>query len=272
MFSFRQQYMQIDFLRLFRLCRSLGVAKRKRKMPTEYDGDNTATAAGRRLLKSLLEKHLFVGSKVQTQYESLRVNISRDDRQMLNTINTLTYDTRLRQACGDMGANAVEKYNQLATGTSYVAPYLPYEIKVCAINRSNTMGGYRPSEKFYECALDCIEFKELWDTNIQSLRDFYDFFQTKRDEIEAEQRRQREEQRRAGEEARYRADRELAAQRAARDAEAAEANRIEEERRAAVAAQVSAEADRRRENAQNRFEQALSRFRGNRSAGGGGGA
>ena len=156
--------------------------------------------------------------------------------------------------------------------TWLVSPYLPYEIKVTALNRSQTMGGYRPSEKFYECALDCIEFKELWDANIQELRDFYDFFQVKRDEIEAEQRRQREERNREEAEARRRTAQEIERRRAAQVAEEAEANRIEEERRAAVAAQVSAETERRRENAQNRFEQALGRFRGNRSAGGGGGA
>lgn len=270
MFSFRQQYMQIDFLRLFRLCRSLGVAKRKRKMPIEYNTDNKASAASRRLLKSLLEKHLFVGWCVSTQYENLRVQIPTEIRQIFRAINSVRYDNSLRNICGDEIDAAIDKYNLLADGIPYIRPYLPYEIKVSALNRSQLVGRYRPTEKFYECALACIEFKELWDANIQALRDFYYFFQTKRDEINANQRRQGEERNREEAEARRVVAQEIERRRIAEVAETAEANRIEEERRAAVAAQVSAEAERRRESAQNRFEQALSRFRENRSAGDGG--
>ena len=52
-------YRQIDYLRLFRLCKNIGFINRKRKMPSEYGEDiSNARSAGKRLLRSLI-KELF---------------------------------------------------------------------------------------------------------------------------------------------------------------------------------------------------------------------
>jgi hypothetical protein len=170
------------------------------------------------------------------------------------------YDSNLLSACGDLGEKARQKYQEITqTDVPFVRAYFPYEIKVHTTNRNtDTLGGYKPAEKLYECALSCIEFKALLDDCMPTLREFHEFYQTKWLEIEAEREREIEENRRRSQE-------ELRRQREELQRRAEERVAAENERRAALAAQVSAEVERTRQSAQDRFNQALSRFRENGS-------
>jgi hypothetical protein len=269
MFSYKQQYMQIDFLRLFRLCRSLDVAKRKRKMPIDYDDENTASATGRRLLKSLLDKHLFNGwPKPRTQYSTISIPIPTLDRSVFNIINSLFYNNNLMNACGELGSDVRQKYSELLEGNApFVSTYFPYEIKIRLTDRNaDTLSGFKPQERLYECALHCIEFKNKLDDYMPVFREFHEFYTTRREEIEVECQRLLNEERLRRQEERERQEEErLEASRRQQE----ERDRREEERRAALAAQVSVEVERTRQDAQDRFNQALSRFRSNRGGGGG---
>lgn len=262
MFSYRQQYRQIDFLRLFRLCCSLGIAKRKRKMPIEYDNEDMAIASGRRLLKLFLEKHIFIGwPKVRTQYENFCVNILLEDRLAINIIASLQYHTSLLNVCGDKGREASTKYSELSVSSDFVLVRLPHEIKINVNGNTRNISSHRPSDNLYECALACMEYKRLWNENITVIRDFQSFFNRERVSLEAEQRKRDEEIERIRIEKLERINRE-------REVQAAQQRIIQEEGRVAFAAQVATQAERSRRSAQERFNQALSRFRSARDGGG----
>lgn len=174
MFAFRQQYRQIDFLRLFRLCRSMGVAKRKRKMPIEYNDDSKAAAVGRRLLKSLLEKEVFNGWKINMRSESICLYIKIEDRAALLCLRSVFNSTDRFYAYEEKAREAMAKYNEIAAGSQHVRPYMPYEIKITT--RRLHRPEYKPTNNFFKCALEVIEYKRLWDSNIKIIRDFYAFY------------------------------------------------------------------------------------------------
>lgn len=263
MIFYEQQYLQIDFLRFFRLCRSLGIVNRKRKMPAEYDDNFMAEGAGRRLLKTFLEKYLFADwPKIRVSYPGHRINVLPNDKVIFNLIKNISYDSVLMALLGSEWTDAYQKYVRLGESNLYIYPYLPYEIVIYSKCSNNKTNDYRPQVRFYDCALECIKYKELWDNTMRDLHRFNQFYNSKLGEIQVEKdrlRQQRLEQERVQREA-ANAQREVA--RVAYEKEQREAELFKQERRAALAAQVLEESERRKERAQSRFEQSLSKFRG----------
>jgi len=84
------QYMQLDFLRLFRIGKALGAFKRKRKMPTEYAGTgNSITSAHKSIVKIAKEvidqkisKEVFNDCRVN--YDTIYMYLKPEVRTKLN--------------------------------------------------------------------------------------------------------------------------------------------------------------------------------------------
>lgn len=175
------KYRQIDFLRLFRLCKNLGFIKYKRKMPIECDYDKSKITL-KRLLRVLL-KGLFVNIGVIKHHRDKYFLMTQDnfktayrfiERLELNYIEELGAE-------GLEILNSCEQLKNLSNG--FVNFHIPYEIVISPVSR-DTNSVYniaqqsgatsRPSEEFYHCALACIEYKSIWDNNSKKIIEFYE--------------------------------------------------------------------------------------------------
>jgi len=256
------QYRQIDFLRLFRLCRQRGIVKRKRKTPTEYGDDSSgARGAGKRLLRALI-KELFNEFEINSDFGTYFLAIPRADRDMLSGLSSRT---RTFFDNAQEGADALRRFGELRQNISgHILPSLPYEIKIHIgsndpADRHNSLQGRgiataRPRENFYVCAISCIKYKELWDEHMPFLRTFY--------ERESRIERQREEQAREAQRERRRLERERLLQ------ERAEREEQERERMAALRrleTQLENERVARVEGAQSAFDRAMQQYMGENS-------
>jgi len=180
-----QKYRQLDFLRLFRLCRSLELFNRKRKMPTEYNTDDSdkddknSRSACRRMLRALII-HVFPdGYIVKSNFNNYFVEFSIEMRNTLSYINSNLHE--FRRSSVDEYREAAEGYTLLASSIGgFVYPRIPYNIKIhfaddlarrqhrglrrMALD-GNSDGSFvwKPSESFYKCAVACLEYKEHWD-------------------------------------------------------------------------------------------------------------
>lgn len=85
----RIPYIQIDYLRLFRLARQQGLINRKRKMPVEYNNYKRALLACSNLFKTFVVK-LFDSYEVFGKLEYFRVEIPRHICRTLNRLRTFS--------------------------------------------------------------------------------------------------------------------------------------------------------------------------------------
>lgn len=180
----RQQYRQIDFLRLFRLCRNLGLFNRKRKMPKEYNSDDlekddkNARSACRRLLRILIV-HIFPDHyNIKSNFSNYFIEFPPEMRSALSYINNAVYD--LERSEDKEYREAAAGYRLISSHVSgFVYPRIPYSIKIhfssdqrrryrdvrrLAMGQ-NTYGDFvfKPPEDFYNCAKACLEYKEHWE-------------------------------------------------------------------------------------------------------------
>jgi hypothetical protein len=186
------QYKQIDFLRLFRLTRSLGIIKRKRKMPNQYDNQAYIASSCSKLFKSFLTG-LFENCSIQSaRGTSAYLICQRED--CIEALRFVKTHERLIMASGypfDVLSNIsnIEEFNSdiISIGIS------PYTIivRVFAANFNNSrhsaiasitgVNCNRPREEFYTAAKECVRFKEVWDANIDGI---VEFVEQNRDVIE----------------------------------------------------------------------------------------
>lgn len=265
----RTQYRQIDFLRLFRLCRARGIVKRKRKMPAQFDRASHENSCCSKLFKSFLTD----------TFEDAEIKV--DNRA--GTYSIITPEgaaERLRFIRDNLGAirtnhpEMFRRYSELTTPDndfvrSLTSCNFAYFLITVAAQRNSRYGNLienlpenaranqvsRPKEEYYRCALACLEFKELWNNHIGVLCSFVD---SQREEVRvAEEQRRREAVR---EEARQR---QAAEERRRQEQEeaAAAATRAEAERQA-VRQQAERTEEARRRRSQNLFNNALNRRRG----------
>lgn len=179
-----QQYRQIDFLRLFRLCRNLELFNRKRKMPVEYNtddvdkNDKNSRSACRRLLRALIV-HVFPdGYTIKSNFNNYFIEFPPQMRDALSYLNSKLYD--FQRSEDKEYTEAAVGYRLLARSVGgFVYPRIPYSIKIHFAPdqrrryrdvRRIAMGGnssgsfiWKPSESFYQCAKACLEYKEHWD-------------------------------------------------------------------------------------------------------------
>lgn len=252
------QYRQIDFLRLFRLCKQRGIVKRKRKTPAEYGADRAgARGAGKRLLRSLI-KELFPNFGISGDFGRFFLTVPAEDRDLISNLSSLSR-TFFANA-GDAGTEALSKFEELRQNIDgHVAPAIPYEIKI-HVGSSNPSDKYnnlirqgistnRPRENFYNCAIACIKFKKIWDENVPFLRTFY--------ERESRLERQREEEAREAQRERRRAERERLLQERA-EREERERERIQALRQ--LEEQIENERISRVYGAQSAFDRAMQQY------------
>lgn len=198
------KYRQIDFLRLFKICKDAGIVKRKRKMPTEYK-ENNERSAGKRLLHDLI-KHLFPNYDIRTDSAQFYISIPRDIYLALSGLSNKPrsyYDN-----AGTEGADALQKYTALRQNFGgHIYPRFPYEIIISIYNGDNnskynqlTRNGImtsRPREDYYSCATKCIEYQKLWNESAPSLAEFFRVEEGRQKEREAEALKLKQERRRA---------------------------------------------------------------------------
>jgi hypothetical protein len=227
-------------------------------MPLEYGSDGSgARGAGKRLLRALI-KDLFSEFEINSDYGTYFLAVPRSDRDMLSGLsnrNRTFFDN-----AGERGAEALTKFGELRQNIAgHVAPVFPYEIKI-HIQSTDAGDRYtgligrgiatsRPRENFYNCAVSCIKFKELWDDYVPFLRTFY--------EEESRMERQREEEARQAQRERRRLERERLLQERA-EREEREQERMEALRR--LENQIENERIARVEGAQTAFERAMNQY------------
>jgi hypothetical protein len=257
------KYRQIDFLRLFRLCRNIGAVKRKRKMPVEYadNDDGALRGASKRLLRVLI-KHLFSDFEISSSYGTYFITLPTETKSALSFIETHSRD--YFSTVGQQGILALEKYSEIRqTIGGHVVPSIPYEIKVYmkSIDRQSPFHvamqsgtKSKPAEDFSRCAEACAQYKELWDRNIPFLIDF-----VKEESIKEKERAVEVERTRKA--------------RIKREAEEAERERKEKIKQEKIQAELlkrlEADAEKQRveriNNAQSLFDSALQSYKSTRS-------
>lgn len=250
------QYRQIDYLRLFRLCRNTGLIKRKRKMPNEYKDSNQRTA-GKRLIHALI-KSLFPNYDTKADSAYYYITIPRDIGNVLTSLGSKprSYFTN----AGKEGEDVLRRFTLIRQNLSgHIFPSIPYEIKVSIINSEqnsrynllvrNGIRTCRPRESFYNCAINCIEYKKIWDENIPVIVDFFRVEEGRQKEREAEALKLKQERRRAE---RLRLEQEREGVSALQSKKSEELKRLEE--------QIEKEKQIKVSNAQSIFNNALENF------------
>jgi len=246
-------YRQIDFLRLFKLARQLGVIKRKRKMPVEYKGEDekaytNARSACRRLLREVI-KHTFPGYELNSNWNHYYVHIPDNIRRALSYLRR-NYG-RLERHSDRNVRDVIAHYGLLVEHIdSHIYPSFPYQINIHlsssrrgryrrAMRRARGRAGEetRPSENFHKCALACLEYKKLWDRYIGEIVDVAEILQ-----------------------------KEDATPKPAKKKKVAEVPNSETDIRDAIDRHRETREERVR-NAQNTFDQALSRYKDRRGMG-----
>jgi hypothetical protein len=164
-----QQYRQIDFLRLFRLCKSLELVNRKRKMPTEYNtGDiekdqKNARSACRRLLRALIVNIFPDTYTIRSNYNCYHIEFPNDMRDAISFLNSNIRN--FERADDEELRNAAVGYRQITDRNRvFIHARVPYSIKINFSNPGVRYGSYvfKPAENFYECAKECVAFQEVW--------------------------------------------------------------------------------------------------------------
>lgn len=170
---------QIDFLRLFRLCKSMGLVARKRKMPTEYLRDSECKNASKRLLM-LVVKDTFKDQNVHSGYSGITVSTSgpaaAEFRTIVNAVLSPNYYPNNGRRRVQLPPAAHSRLDELSNGVpnfgnGHVSLNFPHSISFNYRSYRNDIGGRKDS--FYRCALDCIAFKRHWDESVDIIRAAY---------------------------------------------------------------------------------------------------
>lgn len=173
------KYIQLDFLRLFRLCREIGAIGRKRKVPIDYNEPKKAIHAGRRLLKILIT-FLFPNFQMTNRNGIYFVNVPHNIRNDFMFINNRHEE--YFNLLGEEGRNIQDLYADLKSHRNgFIRSFLPSEFRIYAQSYS-IMSEYniavsngaicRPREEFYRCAKTILEYKNIWDNNVEKIREF----------------------------------------------------------------------------------------------------
>lgn len=282
------QYRQIDFLRLFKLCRELGVIQRKRKMPTQYDGQNYASLAISKLFKSFLtETFEDLQINAEARLHSYSINIPHETSEKLRFINNRFQTLNVHENYADILTRFttlmdVSNFNFIISPRDYnftllkitAMPNVGGRFQSIVANMESRVYVSRPREEYYRAAKDCLAYKAVWNEHIGHLCEFVDRerenierrAQEEQDRLrlaEQERIRQRQELRRAEEQ---RAREEYQRTRAEEQRAHEEHQRREVARRAAQAERVVVQAqqirEQQRSRAQELFNQALAARQG----------
>lgn len=228
------QYLQIEFMRLFKICKELGCVKRKRNMPVDYPhAEARARQAVTRLMRTLTD-HLFPkdeGFSIYTSRERFNIQPNFTTRNVICFANTHVSEMRRQPNAVEL-ARLFDGFMNPAVARVHVRMF-SNQFRV----DPSPNNGYR-TPNFCACAKELIEFKNAfmafyvaWVAHMEGLKTVQ--------EREAEQRE---------------AEIEIARQ--------AEVRRAAEEARQRSRAPVTAAtAEARRASMQQSFNQSLENFR-----------
>jgi hypothetical protein len=279
------QYRQIDFLRLFRLCRDQGIVRRKRKMPIQYDRASHINSSCSKLFKSFLTG-TFEDATVEpnNRYGTYGITISNGSAERLTWLMPRT--NSLRDGGNPEHSLIVEKWTEILEVANnhfinnlrvsgqearFTINVKPRESRYSRLYGTISANGHhitisRPQEEYYRAAKACLAFKDVWNSNIGLICSFVD---RERDNVERAERAAQEQaeqnRRRAQEEAernRRRAQEEANELRQQRDAENRRIQQEREDQQAQVRAQAERERSESRRRAQQMFNEALAARRG----------
>lgn len=271
------QYKQIDFLRLFKLCRELGIVQRKRKMPTQYDRSTHINSSCSKLFKSFLTG-TFEDSEIRAdaRNNSYVVPLPVGAAEKLRFVNSRLQTLRDREDCQDVVRRFrlltdIGNLNFIRGPLSYnfsqflilVIPHTGGRYQSISANLENRSYIARPREEYYQAAKSCLAFKALWNEHVGPICSFVDRERESIEQRENAERTERERLRIAEEERAAAAQRQRQEQaRIRREAEAQAREtqrRLEQERRAAQAQQVVAQAQQAREQQLSRAQELFNR-------------
>jgi len=251
------KYRQLDFLRLFRLCKNIGAINRKRKMPIEYNEANNSKSASKRLLRVLI-KHLFPDCEIKHSDNTYYLVVPIEVRKSFEFINRQRNE--YFDAIGDNGTQILQRHSDMVQSVGgFIQPRIPHEIKIQCISSSRNSvyrlamesGAIdRPPEEFFRCALSLLVYKNKWDNNIPEILEFFRTESQLVNEREAQIKMEREERRRLERER-------LAQERKDRH----EHERLRSEQLKELEQRAREERERRLANAQSLFNDALSQHR-----------
>jgi hypothetical protein len=265
MSTFAEQYYQINFLRLFKLAKSIGAVNRKRKMPSNYPTAGDSKKACDRLFKTFLAK-LFGGFEITSE-------AARYNRFYIHTSSELQEAFQLfqeeRDYISEHHSEAFGLFTQL-TSFSHAAvgindiyrSYITVNLMSC---RSLSCRDY------FETAKACVAFKALWDNTVPQLIILSTTHNTiirtaareLRDQEIRRQRRAQEEARRRDMEERLERERIEREERLERERVAQEEYEAQVRRADTLRGRVAASEEQRRANSQASFNDALERWRVN---------
>lgn len=162
-------YLQIDFLRLFRLARRFKYVNRNRIMPSKYDDISDAVNCCKRLMKSVLLK-MFPRdiASIKTHGPEFRIYFNKKYIDLFNFFtnykwaeNEKDIKKNFYSLCRDrlglrIFLNSIGNYNIIISTTIF--NNLPI-IRNCS----------RTTHRFYDVFLEILEYKNIWNSIIPEL-------------------------------------------------------------------------------------------------------
>lgn len=167
------KFRQIDFLRLFRLCKSMGLVNRKRKMPSEYLRDGECKNACKRLIV-LVAREVYKDYQIHAGYGSINIYAPHEiGQQLRQVVQDVLYPdyygygnnrNRTRITLSQEGSTRLNAlHNFEGFGNGHVNLSFPNNF---AFNYRSYNGTSGSRDSFYRCALDCIAFKKFWEDSV----------------------------------------------------------------------------------------------------------
>lgn len=194
-------YRQIDFLRLFRLCKELGLVQRKRKMPVDYNSSNveyndkSGRSSCRRLLRLVImdqfpEEHF----KIRSNHDGYYIELPRELRQRINYY--YSHIERFERNTPE-AARVVHLYESInIVNFEHIHVNLPYKISIIFSSPRRSLYTRKPSEDFYQTAMDVISYRRILDENYDRLIQAIDEWPTIQARINREREQRIQERRR----------------------------------------------------------------------------
>jgi len=182
----RINYLQIDFLRLFRLCKNMNIISRKRKMPIDYISDSKnfdkALVANKRLFTMFL-KSLFNGYSISNEkysyYISVPYSMVSDITYIEKLITRITSNNTTPRQIDILQRHlnlkdGIRGHICLIRGKSLEIRVSLSSVDASSPARNAILKGNtnRPSQDFYRCALACIDFKNIWERDMALINQF----------------------------------------------------------------------------------------------------
>jgi len=166
-------YLQIDFLRLFRLSRQLKYVNKKRAMPPAYHDTNEAVNCCKRLLKSFLSK-VFPSDlcTIKTSGSDFKIILKREYIDLFIFFNRYAWkksEKDLEDKFRILNAHSPSLRPSL-TSSGYYSTNV--HVSTTSFHHYYRYGGYttsRTPHRFYDAALEVLEYKKVWDEVIPTL-------------------------------------------------------------------------------------------------------